>query len=263
MRKVARNLLAFAGFLAVWWGLVRLFAVPAFLLPAPDAVLNRLVFLATYADLAGHTATTLGEIAVGFATGGAVGIAAGLVFARHPLLERLAAPLVLLIQTAPKIAIAPLLILWFGLGMGPKALLVAIVAFFPAMAGAYAGARHAARGFRDLAQILALTAFQRAVLIDLRVALPAILGGLRIATTQAVTAAVVGELMGASKGLGYLLSAAQESSDTASVIGIVLLLSLLGWAFHEAVREIERRTLAWRPHTEAQKAGNKIGLQSV
>jgi NitT/TauT family transport system permease protein len=242
----ARALIAFMAFLALWWVGVRVLSVPSFLLPAPDAVLARLVFLARAADLTGHALVTLSEIATGFVLGAVAGCSAGMMFARRPVAERVASPFILLIQTAPKIAIAPLLILWFGLGPGPKVVLVAIVTFFPVLAGAIAGTRLAPRGYGDLAQVLGLTSFQRAMRIDLPLALPPILGGLRIATTQAVTAAVVGELMGADKGLGYLLSAAQESSDAAAVLGIVLLLSLIGWAFHELVRAAESSLLAWR-----------------
>lgn len=244
---VLRAGLALGGFMAVWWAAVVALGIPAFLLPAPDVVLARLIFLAQLGDLAGHAGTTLWQIVAGFVLGAAAGIAAGALFARWPRLERLATPPVLVLQTAPKIAIAPLLVLWFGLGPGPKVLLVAIVTFFPAMAGALAGLRGIESAYRDLARVLELTPIQRALRIDLPFAAAPIAGGLRIASTQAVTAAVIGELMGANRGLGYLLSAAQESSDTAAVIGIILVLSLIGWAAHEAVRAAERRLLAWHP----------------
>jgi NitT/TauT family transport system permease protein len=233
--------------MAVWWAAVLAFGIPAFLLPAPDVVLARLVFLARFADLGGHVATTLWQILAGFVLGAVAGVTAGALFARWPRLERFATPPVLVLQTAPKIAIAPLLVLWFGLGPGPKVLLVAIVTFFPAMAGAVAGLRGIEPAYRDLARVLELTPLQRALRIDLPFAAAPIAGGLRIASTQAVTAAVIGELMGANRGLGYLLSAAQESSDTAAVIGVILILSLIGWASHETVRGAERRLLRWHP----------------
>jgi NitT/TauT family transport system permease protein len=238
---------AFATFLGAWWLAVLLFGVPAFLLPAPDAVLERLWFLLRFADLGGHAATTAGEIAAGFIIGGAAGVAVGALFARWPVIERLGTPPILVLQTAPKIAIAPLLVLWFGLGPGPKVLLVAIVTFFPVMAGAIAGLRGVEPAYRDLARVLELNPITRALRIDLPFAAAPVAAGLRIASTQAVTAAVIGELMGANRGLGYLLSSAQESADTAAVIGIILILALIGWACHEAVRAGERRLLAWHP----------------
>lgn len=241
-----RALMSLAGFVVLWGVAVWGFSVPAFLLPGPGAVLNRLVFLAVNADLWRHATTTLGQILAGFVVGAALGVAAGALFARLPRLERLATPLILLIQTAPKIAIAPLLILWLGLGPGPKVVLVAIVTFFPAMTGALTGLRYVGKSYRDLARILRLSPTQRLLRIDLPFAVPPIVAGLRVATTQAVTAAVIAEMMGANRGLGYLLTAGQESSDSAAVIGVILILSLVGWGFYELVRFAETRLLPWQ-----------------
>lgn len=246
MNAPVRALLSLAGFVVLWWGAVWGFDVPAFLLPSPDAVARRLVFLALNAGLWQHTATTFAQILAGFAIGAALGIATGAVFARLPRLERLATPLILLIQTAPKIAIAPLLILWLGLGPGPKVVLVAIVTFFPAMTGALTGLRYIGKSYRDLAQIVGLSTWQRLTRIDLPFAVPPIVAGLRVATTQAVTAAVVAEMMGANHGLGYLLTAGQESSDSPTVIGVIVLLSLGGWGFYEIVRFAEARLMPWQ-----------------
>lgn len=240
-----RAVLSLAGLAAVWWIAVVAFALPDFLLPAPPAVAERLVFLAVHADLWRHAATTLGEVLQGFALGALVGILAGAVFAHSPRAERLATPLVVLIQTAPKIAIAPLLILWLGLGAGPKIVLVAIVTFFPAMAGTLAGIATIPAAYRDLAAVLRLPGWRRFLRIELPFALPPLVAGLRVATTQAMTAAVVAELMGADRGLGYLLSAGQESSDAAGVIGVILILAVVGLLFHEAVRLAEARLVGW------------------
>lgn len=242
-----RAILALCGFFAVWQVAVVALSIPAFLLPSPVAVVQRLWFLAVNANLAAHAATTISQILGGFALGGALGILAGALFTRWPRLERVTAPLILVLQTAPKIAIAPLLLLWLGLGPGPKIVLVAIVTFFPAMAGAHAGFRYIDKSYRDLGTVLRLSPFARFARIDLPFASAPIIAGLRVATTQAVTAAVVGELMGADRGLGYLLSAGQENSDSAAVIGVILLLSMIGWAFHEIVRLLERRLLQWHP----------------
>jgi NitT/TauT family transport system permease protein len=251
----ARAVAALGAFFALWQIAVVALAVPAFLLPTPVAVLARLWFLAVNANLERHAATTIGQILGGFALGGALGILAGALFTRWPRLERLTSPLVLMLQTAPKIAIAPLLLLWLGLGPGPKIALVAIVVFFPAMAGAHAGFRYIDKSYRDLGSILRLSPLARFARIDLPFALAPIAAGLRVATTQAVTAAVVGELMGADRGLGYLLSVGQENSDPAAVIGVILLLSLIGWTFHEAVRAAERRLLGWHPSQRGARAG--------
>jgi NitT/TauT family transport system permease protein len=231
--------------IAVWWGAVLVFRVPAFLVPAPPEVAAKLWFLATNTELATHVGFTLGEIALGFALGCAAGVLVGAVFARAPLIERLGSPVVVILQTVPKISVAPLLVLWLGLDLAPKVALVALVAFLPAMAGTLGGMRAIDPAFRDLARLLRLGSWARFRRVELPFALPDLLAGCRIAATQSVTAAVIGELIGARYGLGYLLGVGQESSDAGIVIAAVLLLSALGWLFYQLVAAVERHALAW------------------
>jgi NitT/TauT family transport system permease protein len=231
---------------AVWWLAVLVFRIPAYLLPGPDIVLGKLVFLASAAQLERHVAATMIEIVLGFALGSVAGVMCGWLFDRLPPVGRLLSPLILLLQTAPKIAIAPLLLLWLGLGLGPKVALIAIVVFFPVLTGTLAGLGAVDPAYRDLARLLGLRAMMRFRRIELPFALPPVFAGLRIATTQAVTAAVVGELIGATFGLGYLLSVGQENNDAGVVIASILMLSTVGWAMHETVRLVEARMLAWR-----------------
>jgi NitT/TauT family transport system permease protein len=231
--------------IAIWWIFVLVANVPAYLLPAPDAIASRFVFLAQTAELTKHIRVTLAEIGAGFILGGFLGVAFGWLFVRVPLLGRLLSPLILLLQTAPKIAIAPLLLLWLGLDMGPKITLIAIVTFFPVMAGAAAGFAAVEKPYQDLGTLLHLSPWQRFRRIELPFSLPPIFAGLRIASTQAVTAAVIGELMGATYGLGYLLSLGQENGDASVVIVAILILSAIGWGFHELIRLGERHILSW------------------
>lgn len=228
--------------LALWAGGVLLFDVPDYLLPGPVAVMDRLGFLYNNADLMRHIYVTLVEIFWGFVIGTLAGILCALLFARLPVAERLATPLILLLQTAPKIAIAPLLLLWLGLGPAPKVVLIAIVTFFPVMTGMLSGLRFVNKSYIDLANVLKLTPLQRFWHIELPASLPTLFAGATVATTLAMTAAVIGELMGANEGMGYLLSMGQENSDTATVIGMVLLLSVIGWLFYEIAEWMRRRT---------------------
>lgn len=227
--------------LVLWGGGVLLFDVPEYLLPGPGAVAERLGFLYANADLLGHVYVTLIEIFWGFVVGLLAGVLCALVFARLPVAERLATPLILLLQTAPKIAIAPLLLLWLGLGPTPKIVLIAIVTFFPVMTGTLSGLRFVNKSYLDLAKVLRLTPLQRFIHIELPAALPTLFAGATVATTLAMTAAVIGELMGANEGMGYLLSMGQENADTATVIAMVLLLSLTGWLFYELAELLRRR----------------------
>ncbi|MCJ9751341.1 ABC transporter permease [Neorhizobium sp. BETTINA12A] len=240
---ILRGIAGLIATLVLWTAIVVIFRVPAFLLPGPLEVFARLLFLFENAKLFRHIGVTLTEIVAGFVIGTGVGILAGVVFARLPRVERFATPLILLLQTAPKIAIAPLLLLWLGIGPTPKIVLIAIVTFFPVMSGMVTGLRYGEGSFRDLAAVLKLSPWQSFWHIELPSALPAVLAGMAVATTLAMTAAVIGELMGANEGIGYLLSSGQENSDTAVVIGMVLLLSLIGWAFYEVIELIRRRSL--------------------
>lgn len=226
-----RSLIGLIGIVALWSAAVHLFDVPAYLLPGPLDVAERIVFLFQRANLLWHIYVTLTEILGGFFLGALVGVASAIAFSRSPLLLRLTTPLILLLQTTPKIAIAPLLLLWLGLGAAPKIVLVAIVTFFPVMTAMLSGITYMNKSYADLAGVLRLSAWQRFRHIELPASLPTLFAGATVATTLAMTAAVIGELMGANKGVGFLLANGQENADTATVIGMVILLSFLGWAF--------------------------------
>jgi NitT/TauT family transport system permease protein len=224
-------MIGLVGIVALWGAAVPVFDIPDYLLPGPLEVAQSLVFHFQHSALMWHIYVTLTEIVGGFLLGAAVGIVSAIVFSRSPLLLRVSTPLVLLLQTTPKIAIAPLLLLWLGLGAAPKIVLVAIVTFFPVMTAMLSGIVYMNRSYADLAGVLRLSTWQRFRQIELPAAIPTLFAGATVATTLAMTAAVIGELMGANKGIGFLLANGQENADAASVIAMVILLSFLGWAF--------------------------------
>ena len=238
-------ILSTGAFIALWWLAVLLLELPAYLLPAPHVVLDRVVFLATNADLLSHLAVSTTELVFGFALGSVVGALASAWFVHMPLAERLLSPLIVLIQTAPKIALAPLLVLWLGFGLSAKVVLVAVVVFLPVMASTLAGLRAIPPSAWDLCQVLGLSPAARFRQVEFPYALPAMLAGMRIGSTQAVTAIVIGELLGAKLGLGVLLAMGQENNDAAIVIAIVAVLSMLGYALYLLVHWCERRLLGW------------------
>ena len=240
-----RTLLSLAGFILAWWGLVVLFDVPSYLVPSPLELAEKFWFLTTQAGLFGHVPVTVMEIIVGFVIGTVVGVAAAVLFTRFPMVEVVLNPLIIFIQTAPKIAIAPLLLLWLGLGATPKIVLVAIVAFFPVLSNMLSALRSIDPNYGALARILKMSAFQRLWRIELPQSLPLLFAGMKVGVTLAVTAAVIGELMGARAGLGYLLSLGQETADVALVLVAVILLSLIGYLLYVALGAAERRLLGW------------------
>ncbi len=243
--QVVGSLVSIAAFVALWWLATWLLKVPAFLLPAPDAVVERLIFLARHADLAAHLGTSASELLFGFLLGSAAGALVSSWFAHVPLAERLVSPLIVLVQTSPKIALAPLLVLWLGFGPSSKIVLVAVVVFLPVMAATLAGIRAIPSSAWDLCRVLKLSRTVRFLRVELPYALPGIFAGMRIGATQAITAVVIGELLGAKQGLGVLLAMGQENSDAAIVIAIVAVLSLLGYALYLLVGWLERRCLGW------------------
>lgn len=239
------SLMSITAFIALWWVLTLVLKLPAFLLPAPDAVFDRLIFLARNANLAGHLGASASELLFGFALGSALGALASSWFAHVPLAERLVSPLIVLVQTSPKIALAPLLVLWLGFGLSSKIVLVAVVVFLPVMASTLASIRAIPSTAWDLCRILKLSSAARFKQVELPFALPGILAGMRIGATQAITAVVIGELLGAKIGLGVLLAMGQENNDAAIVIAIVAVLSLLGYTLYLFVSWLERRFLSW------------------
>jgi NitT/TauT family transport system permease protein len=237
--------MSIAAFVTLWWLATWLLKLPAFLLPAPDAVVERLIFLARHADLVAHLGTSASELLFGFVLGSAAGALASSWFFHVPIAERLVSPLIVLVQTSPKIALAPLLVLWMGFGPSSKIVLVAVVVFLPVMAATLSGIRAIPSSAWDLCRILKLSSTVRFLRVELPYALPGIFAGMRIGATQAITAVVIGELLGAKQGLGVLLAMGQENSDAAIVIAIVAVLSLMGYALYLLVGWLERRCLGW------------------
>jgi NitT/TauT family transport system permease protein len=201
---------------------------------------------------------TLVEILVGFVIGTVIGIAMAVLFVRLPLVEIILDPLIIFVQTAPKIAIAPLLLLWLGLGATPKVVLVAIVTFFPVLSNMLSALRSIDPNLLALAKLLRLNWWGRLWRIELPQAMPLLFTGMKVGITLAVTAAVIGELMGARAGLGYLLSLGQETSDIGLVLISVILLSLLGYVLLLAVDRAERRMLRWH---ESAAARERLALE--
>ncbi|MFS2162421.1 ABC transporter permease [Variovorax sp. Varisp62] len=244
---VTGTILSLAVFVGIWWAAAVLLQLPSYLLPTPPTVLERVVFLANNADLGTHMAVSAIELLAGFCAGAILGALTSSWFAHMPLAERLLSPLIVLVQTAPKIALAPLLVLWLGFGISSKVMLVGVVVFLPVIASTLAAIRSIPSTVSDLTQVLDLSAASRFFHVELPYALAGTLAGMRIGATQAITAIVIGELLGASAGLGVLLAMGLENSDAAIVLAVIGLLCLLGSALYAAVVWCESYLLRWHP----------------
>jgi len=184
--------------------------------------------MAAQEGLLNHFLVTLSEIWRGVLIGLGVGVTAAVVFAKVPLLERLVMPVIVVVQVTPKIAIAPLLVLWLGLGATSKIVLVALVTFFPTLVNTLISLRSMSTNVMQLCQVLGLTPWQRFVKVELPSIVPGMVTGLRLGCLAGVTAAVIGEIIGAKAGLGYLVIQSQESGDVSMGLVAVIVLSFIG-----------------------------------
>lgn len=239
-----RSLLVGAASLAAglfsWWALAKYGGLPSYVLPSPGEVIERAQALTDSGSLQINTAQTLAEVLQGAVIGAAVGVTLAMLFYRVPLIRRLLLPAVVVLQVTPKISIAPLLILWIGLGISSKITLVALVVFYPVLITMLARLDSLPPAMLDLAKVLNMGALRRAARIELPFTLPAFASGLGIGLLAGVTAAVIGEFIGATAGLGFLEKQGQDNDDVALVIVALLMLSLIGWALFQAVRIAER-----------------------
>ncbi len=248
-REYSLALAAFVAFVALWEAAVRVAGIPAFVLPAPSAIFAK--FLADIPLLQKHTLVTLEEIFVGYLVAAAFGLLIAVLIVQFKTVERVVYPYIVASQTVPKIAIAPLLIIWLGAGMLPKVLIVAVTAFFPITVNAVTGLRDVEENYLHLLHSVAATDAQVFLRLRLPYALPFIFAGLKLATTLSVLGAIVAEFMGASEGLGYLILSSTFNFEVARVFVSLILLVLIGVLFFGAVAFCERR-LSWKRETRVR-----------
>ena len=238
-------LILFLATVVLWEAAVRTFSISSFIIPAPSKIVQALV--AQWGALMHATAVTAGEILFGFLVSVAVGVALALVIVRFDWLGRALYPLVVLFQNVPKVALAPIFILWFGYGLVPKIGLILVIAFFPVTLSMLAGMQSVDNSL--LALMNSVGAGPTEILLRIRVphSLPSLMAGTKIAATLSVIGAIVGEFAGASDGLGYTIQFASTQLDTAQVFAALLLVSVLGIAFYYAAEVLERAVVPWAP----------------
>jgi NitT/TauT family transport system permease protein len=226
------------GLLALWEATTRVLGVPAFLLPPPSAVAAS--FIANSHLLLFHGWVTTLEIVLGFALSIAVGVPLALAIFLWPVFSRSVLPLLISSQAMPKVAVAPLFLVWFGFGLLPKVLIAFLVAFFPVVINTAVGLSAIEPEKIHLARSMGFGTAATFFKIRLPNALPAVFGGLKISITLAVVGAVVGEFVGGDAGLGYLLMVANGSMDTQLLFAGIVALTVLGVALYLLVEVAER-----------------------
>ncbi len=243
LRKIARFAapLTFIILLGLWQLLTMLAVYPAYILPSPTAVAERLVEVAQTGALWRHTQTTLLEAALGF--GLALVVAGGLCYpiAHSRLISALLSPLLAATQAVPLVALAPLLVIWFGFGLLPKVITCALIVFFPLLLNGITGLKNVEKSLMEAAQVFGASRWQAFWLVELPLALPTMLTGVKIGFTVSITGAVVGEFISAESGLGYLLNLGRGQFDTALVFVALLTLTSIAMLAYGLVSLLEKR----------------------
>ncbi len=233
----------------VWEFAVHLTGVKEYLLPPPSKVWSE--FWRRHEIVAGGAWVTTQEILAGYAMAVVVSIPLALAVAYSRFMEQAVYPVIVFLQIIPKIAIAPLFIIWFGFGFMPKLLLVFLLSFFPIVVASIAGFKSADRDVMDFARTTGAGGLRLFLKIRLPQALPHIFTGLKVGAALAATAAVVAEFVASDRGLGYLLLQYNGQLDTPMVFATIVILSLIGLVVYYAVEVVERLAIPWHVSQQA------------
>lgn len=242
-RAVIPPFVVFVLVLVLWEVGIRVAQVPSYLLPAPSQVLVGIV--ANAETLLKDTAVTMLESVLGFIVGSGFGIIVAVLFAHSRLAERAFYPYAIALKTVPIVAIAPLLIIWFGNGLLAKVLMAALICFFPVIVNTTKGLQSISLAASDLFASLSASHWQMLWMLRFPMALPYIFSSLKISSTLAVIGAVVGEMSGANAGLGYAILMASYTLDTNMLFAAIVLASLGGIAFFGLIAWMEARIVSW------------------
>jgi NitT/TauT family transport system permease protein len=235
----------FVGVVVAWEAVSRIFRMPEFVLPAPTAIVE--VLIAHQASLAYAAFVTSQEVLWGFLLSAVIGAGVALVIARFAAFGRALYPLIVLFQNVPKVALAPLFILWFGFDLAPKVVLIVVIAFFPVAINMLVGLQTVDANLVALMRSVGASRNEILMRIQIPNSLPYLMAGLKVAVTLAVIGAIVGEFAGAQAGLGYMIQFASTQMQTSLVFAALVEVSVLGMLFYYVIEWIERRYIDWMP----------------
>ncbi|WP_433063945.1 ABC transporter permease [Dactylosporangium sp. CS-033363] len=239
--------------LGAWLLAVDVFEVESLILPHPLDVLDELWLMVSSAELYQNLWVTVVEFGVGFVLGSVAAIIVAAVLARIPVLERGFSPYIIAFQNFPKIAIAPMLITWFGFGMAPKMALATVLAFFPVFVNVIVGLKSSTREQRDLMRMLQASEWQTFWKLRVKVALPFIFAALRVAAVFSLLGAITGEFISSSEGLGYMLLTANAQLHVDAVFALLIVMAAIGLAVHALLGLLNRKVIFWEDHDEQRR----------
>lgn len=244
-RRIAYPLALLVAILVLWQVAVTAMAVPSYLMPSPLGLARYFMAYMQSGTLLANTWSTLQEVIIGTYWGILIGVVLGYLIAKVRVAERLLMPLILVLQVAPKISLAPLFVLWFGLGIGSKVALVILVVSFPVMMTEHGALKGIDHNHQDLMTILGASRWQRFSKLEAPLIFASIMTGVKVSLTQAMTGAVIGEMIGAKSGLGYLLTYGNEMYDINIILSSVIMLSIIGLVLYYLAELIEKKVLFW------------------
>lgn len=230
----------------LWQVIVLMFKLPEFILPGPIKVAARFINAIQSGQLQYHFIYTLIEVLLGLILGSLFAVLIGYFLYKLPAIEKFVAPYLVASQSIPIAAIAPLLVIWFGTGMFSKVLICALIVFFPVLINTLIGLRDTPKDLHDLMYVLHATPLQKLRYLEIPAALPVLLGGLRVGAALSVIGAIVGELVGSDRGLGFLINVGRGQYDTALVFVTVISLIILASSLYGLVLIAEKRALSWQ-----------------
>jgi NitT/TauT family transport system permease protein len=255
LHRILKLTLTLVVLVASWEALCRLLQIPAFLIPTPSQVALKLYEKHDLFVI--HAWTTIYETTAGFFLAVAFGVVFAAIIVVIPRLRDVVMPLLLVAQLVPKVAVAPLLLIWFGYGLFPKIIVAFLVAFFPIVVNGASGLASVQPELLDLGSSLQASRWQIFWKFRVPSALPEIFSGMKIAVTLAIIGAIIGEFVGGNRGLGYLIIVANQELDTALAFASIFLLSAVGIVLYALIEMFERISIPWNTPSEPLTTGGR------
>ena len=243
LRTIGEYALSVGVFIAIWWIYVAVKHVPAYILPSPPKVWNSLEKMFVKGTVYPHLWTTTYEVVLGFVIGAFLGIVLGYIFIKVDALKTMLMPYLIFLQTAPKIALVPLFVIWFGIGLVSKVVLIISMVLFPVLSGMMLGLESIPPDVRNLMKILKASKWQIFSQVEMQYSLPALFASMKVGIVQAVIGAIVAEWMSGKQGLGYILTYASSTYDTPMLLAGIIVTIILGIATYQVISVLEDKFL--------------------
>ena len=246
-RILAARLAVCVGSLAVWQGAVSGGLIDPLWVSSPYLVVREMWRLTVSGELLMDVWMTVSEALIAFVVSSALGIVSGLLLARSPFWDEVMAPIIVALNSLPRIALAPLIILWFGVGVVAKVVTAFTLVYFILLVNTLGGAKNVDNDIMTIARLMGASKRDLLWKVTLPSALPWIFAGLSIALTYSLLGVIVAEILASNQGLGYLIASSAGNFDTAGVFAALVVLVVLAWLLSTAMRKIEGRLLRWKP----------------